>query len=154
MDKRILAAILVVVFIVALVYIGMSVAKNRRATAARETSQREWAAAQYSQEIVCDNCNAHTTELELNRAQVGNYQKCPECGQMAGRPIVYYICQNPDCNRQLIKAAKTVWTEGGPSPGDDVVCPNCGQSGANIMPDFLSLKSAQKVAKETGQEFP
>jgi predicted RNA-binding Zn-ribbon protein involved in translation (DUF1610 family) len=153
-DKRILAAIVVVAVIAALVYIGMSVAKNRRATSARLSAQREWANAQYSQEIVCDNCGEHTAGLNLNRAQVANFQKCPECGAMAGRPIVYFVCQDPACNRQLIKVATTVWAEGRPSPGDPVVCPRCGRSGPNISPDFLSLKSAQKVANDTGQEFP
>ena len=154
MRKDIIVPVLVLVALVAVGLLVKQLVAKERGRAAAERSRRQWAEAQYSQEIICDACGASTTGLVLNRAQAGNFQVCPKCGQKAGRPQIYYMCQNPDCNRQLIKVGNTVWTDEGQSPGGPIRCPNCGRADTNITPLFLDLESAQKFADETKQEFP
>lgn len=126
---------------------------KQRARLGRERARREWAQSQCSQEILCDTCGESTTGLVLSRADAGRFHVCPACGAKTGRPVVYFMCQDPDCNRQLVKVAASVWTADGPSPGESGVCPSCG-SGMRLTPVFLNFTSAQKVADETGQDFP
>jgi uncharacterized protein YlaI len=153
MRRDLVVIILVVAGAAAAVKLGLWVAAQQRQRVGRERSRQEWSASQCSQEIVCDACGERTTGLVLSRAEAGSFQVCPACGAKAGRPVVYYMCQNPDCNRRLVKVAASVWTEAGPSPGGSAVCPNCG-SGMALTPVLLNFKSAQRIADETEQEFP
>lgn len=145
--------VVVVLGLIAAVYLIYSQWQRAQRAHSHEQFKKRWAEKQCSQEIVCDHCGESTIGLVLNRAQAGIYQTCPECGTEAGRPVVYYMCQNPGCNRRLVKVRNSVWTDEGPSAGDPVVCPSCGDV-RGITPLFLDLKSAQKTAKETDQEFP
>ena len=153
MWKRVVFIILIVAGAAVVVWVVMRTFSKEGGLRATERSRREWDEAQYSQEIVCDACGESTTGLVLNRAQAGNFQVCPKCGQTAGRPVVYYMCQNRECNRQLVKAPNTVWTDEGASPAPALTCPKCSQT-KYITPLFLDLRSAQRIANETGQEFP
>ena len=145
--------ILVLAAAAAIVWAVVHIVAKERARDVLKGSRREWDEAQYSQEIVCDACGESTTGLVLNRAQAGTFQVCPKCGATAGRPVVYYMCLNPNCNRQLIKVPNAVWTDEGSSPGTPAKCPKC-EDARYITLLFLDLGSAQRIANETGQEFP
>ena len=154
MNKRIATPVVLVVAIIAIIYAGIKFTKQQRGRAGRRHAREEFTKAQCCREIICDACDERSTGMVLNRAQVGRYQECPKCHEKAGRPIVYRFCQDPDCNRQLIKGANTVITEDGrSSAGDEFVCPNCG-SAQHVYRDILKLDEAQRIAEQTGQELP
>jgi len=146
--------IIVIVAIVAIAFLGYRIISQQQRAKSRKEFQREYYdVKQASQEIYCDSCGEITTGLNLSRNEAARYQVCPKCGQKTGRPIVYRFCQREGCNRQLIKYANDVWDEGQRLPGQTPVCPNCGRADA-VIPDYLDLKYAEKIAKETGQQFP
>ena len=138
--------------IVAVGFLGYRLWSCQHRESAEKRFKRQWEENQASQEIVCDNCSETTTGLSLNRTEVLKYQVCPVCKQRKARAVVYYFCQNPACDRQLIRVRNSVW-EGRSLPGDPVICPKC-HRGNDVIPDYLNLKSAERIAKETGQEFP
>ena len=140
--------------IAAVAYLGHSLWSRQHKEKSEKQFKKEWLENQASQEIFCDSCGETTTGLTLSRNEACLYKQCPECGEKTGRPVVYYMCMDPECNRQLIKVRNTVLKEGGvSSPGDPIICPSCGRR-QNVTPTFLNLKSAAKYAKETDQEFP
>lgn len=153
MRRDLVVVILVLAGAAAAVRLGLWVAAKERQRVGRERSRQEWAESQCSQEIVCDACGERTTGLVLSRTEASRFHVCPACGDEAGRPVVYFMCQNPGCDRQLVKVATSVWTSNGPSAGGPAACPSCG-SGMQLTPVFLDFKSAQKIADETNQEFP
>ncbi len=150
MLKNFVVLVLVVGAIVAIV---VTVVNERKKARSQIDIKEAFEEGQVSQEIYCDNCRETTTGLVIKRAFSQRYQDCPACGQKKGRPIVYYYCQNPGCNKALIKVRNVVVEDGRVLSGDRGVCPICGREDM-VTPMELDLSSVRKIAQETDQEFP
>jgi peptide subunit release factor 1 (eRF1) len=105
-----------------------------------------------SEQVGCDSCGAFS-DMEVPYTERRRFQVCPDCGEKRARPIVYYTCMNPDCNRQLVKVRNHVFGEEGFSASPDgLVCPRCGRP-HDVRPEEHSIEDAKKIAEETGQQF-
>ena len=148
--KRIIAFVLIVGAIVLVVY---TVINETRRARGKIVVKEEFDAGQVSQEISCDNCGAISGGQTITRAHSQQYQTCPECKQKMARPVVYFYCQNPDCHKALVKVRNLVVVQGEVLPGDATPCPVCHREDM-LTPMEIDLSSAQKIAQETGQQFP
>jgi len=146
---------LIVITAAAVAFLGYTIWDRAQKKKTEEELKTTIEQAIASQEIVCDACGKTTTDLAITRKEANQYQVCPRCLEKKGRPVVYYVCTDPDCNRQLIKVKNTIWDDENNTslPGDPIVCPRCHRDDT-FSSDFLSLEDAKKIAEETGQEFP
>jgi hypothetical protein len=150
MLKNFVVLVLVVGAIVAIVVTVVNQTKKARSHINIKETFEE---GQVCQEIYCDNCRETSTGLSIKRAFAQQYQDCPACGQKKGRPIVYYYCQDPECDKALIRIKNVVVEEGRVLAGDRGVCPICGREDM-ITPMELDLSSVRKIAQDTDQDFP
>jgi ribosomal protein L32 len=151
--NRQLGALIVLLGVVAVVYLGVRYYNNLH-RAAKDAEQKEaFEADLVANEVVCDACGA-VSKLDVEFRDRYTYQKCPKCGEVKARPIVYRFCQNPACNKRLVRFINDVWvgSEYFQSPHTPV-CPVCGES-RYILPETLHLSDAKRIARETGQPFP
>jgi RNA polymerase subunit RPABC4/transcription elongation factor Spt4 len=148
--KNTIAFVLIVGAIVLVVY---TVINQTRRARSNIVVKEEFATGQVSQEVSCDNCGAISEGLTINRAHSQKYQVCPKCKQNKARPIVYFFCQNPGCHKALVKVRNVVVEDHQVLPGDTPVCPVCGREDM-LTPMEIELSTAQRIAKETGQQFP
>jgi len=146
-------AFVVVLIIAAIGLITYTVVKERRRAQGKISVREAFESGQVAREVYCDACGKISDGLTIKRAFSQQYHKCPECGEQMARPIVYYLCQNPGCNKALVKVRSVVVVEGRPVGGDATVCPVCGREDG-VTPMEIELESARKIAEETGQEFP
>jgi len=123
--------------------------KNKLQEAEQEAAGRE----QVGEAIICDACGETTSGLVIPRSKAKQYWLCPECGEEQGRPVVYFMCTNPDCNKALVKTKITVPDEEGTATDETRVCPTCGK-GDQLTAAPLSLTQVRETAEETGQEAP
>ena len=151
MSKQV-GTIIMLLGIVAVFVLGYRcVSKGTKARIeARQKKAFEQALA--GQEVQCDECG-EISSMNVPFIDRRKFQVCPKCGAKKARPIVYYVCSNPECNRQLVKVRNIVWEEGVISYGDPIVCPNCGRPNL-IEPSELHIVKAKKIAEETDQPFP
>jgi RNA polymerase subunit RPABC4/transcription elongation factor Spt4 len=148
--KNIIALGLIVVAVALVIYTVVHTSRRNRG---KIVVQEEFAAGQVSQEVFCDNCRAISGGQKIGRAHSQQYQVCPACKQKKARPIVYFYCQNPGCNKALVKVRNVVVEDHQVLPGDTPVCPVCGREDT-LTPMEIELSTAQRIAKETGQQFP
>jgi len=146
-------ALIVALGVVAMVYLGYKVVDSWHDESTLAEQEKAYKEAPIAQEVACDACGA-VSPMEVSREQRRKFQVCPQCGQKLARPIVYFICGNPECNEQLVKIRNHVFGEDGFSASPDrLACPRCGRP-EMIVPDELSFEDAKKIAEKTGQEFP
>ena len=153
MNKQV-SAIIVLVGIIAVIYAGVRLLNKQ--TKAR-TEKKQKAAFEHrviALEVACDQCRA-VSPMEVLHDQRRKFQVCPECGAKQARPIVYYVCSNPECNQQLVRFANHVFEgrEFHQSPEGGVQCPSCGRADT-VEPREISINHAKETAEETGQDFP
>jgi Zn finger protein HypA/HybF involved in hydrogenase expression len=151
MDRRV-SAIIIVLGVIAFGVVGCRLFSKLNKHRIESKQKTAFDQGLVAREVRCDNCGV-VSPMDVAYVDRRHFQKCPACGAEAARPIVYYVCGNPDCNRQLIKVANHVWGPDGFSPGDPIVCPKCGQA-RNVEPRELHLDEAERIAQETGRKLP
>jgi Zn finger protein HypA/HybF involved in hydrogenase expression len=153
MNKNV-TALIVVLGIAAAIYLGIRFYGKQHAEQVVAKQKEAFEESLVADEVYCDACGK-VSKLDVAFKDRRTYQICPACGQKKARPIVYWYCQNPSCNKQLVRFANHVWDENGynPSPQGAPVCPVCRQP-RSISPEELTLEDARRIAKETGQPFP
>jgi DNA-directed RNA polymerase subunit M/transcription elongation factor TFIIS len=152
MNKTARLIVLFLGVVAAIIIIYKLVSAQHRVLAEKE-QVKAYKEGLVAQEVWCESCDT-TSPLEVMFKDKARFQVCPKCGEKAARPIVYYMCMNEGCNKQLVKVRNHVMegTEFLKSP-DAFVCPNCGQA-STLYFEPLHLDKARQVAEETGQPFP
>ena len=147
-------AVVVLLGIVAVIVLGYRLVSKQTKARVEEKQKTAFHQRLMARQVVCDECGA-VSPMDVPHTERRRFQVCPECGAKKARPIVYFVCMNPECDRQLVRFANHVM-EGSifhQSPEGRPVCPICGRPDL-IRPAELSIEHAKKIAKETGQEFP
>jgi ribosomal protein L32 len=152
--NRQLSTVLVLLGIIAVIIVGIRLVNKQTKARTEERQETKFKQRVMAREVVCDQCGV-VSPMDVIYTERRRFQVCPACGAKKARPIVYFVCNNPECNRQLIRFVNSVF-EGGTysqSPQGGVVCPNCRRRDT-VEPTEISIDQARKIAKETGQDFP
>jgi ribosomal protein S27E len=153
MNKQ-LSTVVLLLGVIVVVFVGIRLISKQAKARTEEKQKTAFKERLMAREVVCDDCGV-TSPMDVIYTQRRKFQVCPSCGQKKARPIVYFMCNNPECNRQLIRFVNHVM-DGSTfyeSPQGGVTCPNCGRKDT-VEPRELSIAEAAKTAKETGQSFP
>jgi len=145
---------LILAGLVALILIGHRFTRSARFEQTVKSGKEKIAQQEVSRQVICDACDA-VSPKSVSRKNQSEYQKCPACGEVAARAIIYYVCNGRECNRQLVKTPAGVIINNRISfrPGSNATCPVCGNP-QNLDPRTIEYAEAEKIAEETGQEFP
>jgi len=138
MKNNIVVLVCLAVIVVAVVLIVRNANRPDTVEEAHEKVEK----AIYAEEVYCTACEA-TSRKQCQLQDALGKTRCPACGELAAYAYVYSYCQNPACNKRIVKAVF----------GQPLVCPECGK------PDFMApapapLEKIRAIAKETGQEMP
>ena len=152
--RRQIGAVIVLLGIVAVIYAGARLMHKQSKARTEEKQKTAFGRRVMALEVACDQCRA-VSPMEVLHDQRGKFQVCPDCGAKQARPIVYYVCGNPECNQQLVRFINHVFEgrEFHQSPEGGVRCPSCGRADT-VEPREFSIEHARKIAQETGQDFP
>ena len=145
---------LIAVGLVALIFVGPRFTRSRRFEGAVKRGKIAVAEQEVSRQVICDACDEVSSKSVLRKNQ-SKYQKCPACDEVAARAIIYYECGGPECDRELVSSPAGVIIEKKVSFRQDsnATCPTC-RNPQNLGPRPLQYTQAEKIAKETDQEFP
>ena len=146
--------VLIAVGLAALIFVGHRVTRDLRFESARKRGKKKIETDEVSREVICDACDA-VSPTSVPYKEQSQYKECPACGEVAARPIIYYVCGGRECERQLVRTPAGVVVDKRMSfrPGTDATCPLC-RNPQNLSPMALHYADAEKTAKETDQEFP